>query len=101
METKVDMLLAPVRELLVQGGAFLPRLALAMFVIIVGWLAAKVLRFAVERMLRAVNLNVLGERSGMDGFLQQIGIRTDTVGLFGWIGYLLVILTTLMIAFNG
>lgn len=101
MDTKVDMLLAPVREFLVQLGAFLPRLALAMVVIAAGWLAAKVLRFAVERMLRAVNLNVLGERSGMDGFLQQAGVRTDTVGIFGWIGYWLVILAALIIAFNG
>ena len=101
METKVDMLLEPAREFLVQVGAFLPRLALAAAVIVGGWLAAKVVRFAVERTLRAANLNVLAERSGMDGFLQQAGFRIDTVGVFGWIGYWLVILTALMIAFNG
>jgi hypothetical protein len=98
---KVDMLLEPARAFLAQAGAFLPRLALAAVVLIAGWLAAKVARFAIERGLRAINFNVLAERAGMDGFLQQGGIRTDTVGIFGLIAYWVVILAALIIAFNG
>jgi hypothetical protein len=98
---KVDMLLEPARAFLAQAGAFLPRLALAAVVLIAGWLAAKVARFAIERGLRAINFNVLAERAGMDGFLQQGGIRTDTVGIFGLIAYWVVILAALIIAFNS
>lgn len=98
---KVDMLLEPARAFLAQAGAFLPRLALAAVVLIAGWLAAKLVRFAIERGLRAVNFNVLAERAGMDGFLQQGGIRTDTVGIFGLIAYWVVILAALIIAFNS
>jgi hypothetical protein len=98
---KFDMLLEPARAFLAQAGAFLPRLALALVVLVAGWLAAKVARFAIERGLRAVNFNVLAERAGMDGFLQQGGIRTDTVGIFGLIAYWVVVLAALIIAFNG
>jgi Conserved TM helix len=97
----VSMLLEPARAFLAQAGAFLPRLALAAVVLIAGWLAAKVVRFAVERGLRAINFNVLSERAGMDGFLQQGGISTDTTGIFGLIAYWVVILAALIIAFNG
>lgn len=97
----VSMLLEPARAFLAQAGAFLPRLALAAVVLIAGWLAAKVVRFAVERGLRAINFNVLSERAGMDGFLEQGGISTDTTGLFGLIAYWVVILAALIIAFNG
>ena len=97
----VSMLLEPARAFLAQAGAFLPRLALAAVVLIAGWLAAKVVRFAVERALRAINFNVLSERAGMDGFLQQGGISTDTTGIFGLIAYWVVILAALIIAFNG
>jgi hypothetical protein len=97
----VSMLLEPVRASLAQAGAFLPRLALAAVVLVAGWLAAKVVRFAVERGLRAINFNVLAERAGMDGFLQQGGIRTDTTGIFGLIAYWVVILAALIIAFNS
>ncbi len=98
---KLDMLIEPVRALLVQVGAFLPRLALAVVVLIGGWLLAKVARFAVVKALRAINFNVLTERAGMDGFLEQGGIRTDTTGIFGVLVYWLVILAALIIAFNS
>ena len=97
----VSMLLEPARAFLAQAGAFLPRLALAAVVLVAGWLAAKVVRFAVERGLRAINFNVLAERAGMDGFLQQGGIQTDTTGIFGLIAYWVVILAALIIGFNG
>jgi Conserved TM helix len=98
---KLDMLLEPVRAFLVQIGAFLPRLALAVVVLIAGWLLAKVARFAVVKGLRAINFNVLTERAGMDGFLQQGGIRSDTTAILGMIVYWLVILAALIIGSNG
>jgi hypothetical protein len=94
-------LLEPARTFLVQVGIFLPRLALALVVLVLGWLLAKGVRFTIEKGLRAINFNVLTERSGMDGFLQQGGTRGDTTSLFGLLAYWLVILAALIIAFNG
>lgn len=98
---RVDMFLEPLRVLLVQVGQFLPKLALALVVIIAGWIFAKVVRFTVVKALRAVNFSVLTERAGMDGFLKQGGIESDTTGIFGSLVYWLVILAALIIAFNG
>lgn len=95
------MLFEPVRAFLGQIGVFLPRLLVAIVVVFGGWLLAKVTRFAVARALRAINFNVLTERSGMDSFLRQGGMQGDTSGLFGWLVYWLVILAALIIAFNG
>jgi hypothetical protein len=97
----IDFLLESVREFLHQIAAFLPRLLLALVVVAVGWLLAKAARFAVERGLRAVNFTVLTERAGTDNFLNQAGMRGDTTTVFGLVAYWLVILATLMIAFNG
>jgi hypothetical protein len=97
----IDLLLETTREFLHQVAAFLPRLLLALVVLAVGWLLAKAARFAVERALRAVNFTVLTERAGTDNFLHQAGMRGDTTTLFGLVGFWLVILATLMIAFNG
>ncbi|MET0679459.1 MAG: hypothetical protein ABWZ41_00510 [Burkholderiales bacterium] len=98
---KFDMLIEPLRALLAQVGAFVPRLALAVVVLIGGWLLAKVARFAIVKALRAINFNVLTERAGIDGFLEQGGIRTDMTGIFGALVYWLVILAALLIAFQG
>ena len=93
--------LEPAKALLIQIGAFLPRLLIAAVVVVAGWLLAKVARFAVSRGLRAINFNVLTERAGLDGFLRQGGIAADTTAIVGILVYWLVILAALLIAFNG
>lgn len=97
----IDMVLDATREFLHQTAIFLPKLLLALLVMLVGWLLAKAVRFAVQRALRAVNFNVLTERAGTDNFLQQAGMRGDTTTLFGLLAFWVVILAALIIAFNG
>src|ERR1700761_1112812 len=92
----LDFLPETTRHFLEQGAELLPKLALAFGIILVGWLIAKAVRFAVERGLRAVNFNVLTERAGTDHFLQQGGLRGDTTTLFGLLAYWVVILAALM-----
>jgi hypothetical protein len=98
---RVDVLLEPLRTILIQIGAFLPRLALALAVVLVGWVVAKALRFAVIRALRAINFHVLAQRAGIDGFLEQGGIRTDTVAILGTLVYWVVVVVALVVASNG
>ncbi|MCK9213204.1 MAG: hypothetical protein WA012_16410 [Rhodoferax sp.] len=93
--------LEPARAFLVQIGSFLPRLLIALVVVIGGWLLAKVARFAFTKALRAINFNVLTERAGLDGFLRQGGMAGDTTSIFGLLLYWLVVLTAVLIAFNG
>ncbi|GAA4329687.1 hypothetical protein GCM10023165_02780 [Variovorax defluvii] len=93
--------LEPLRAILFQIGAFLPRLLIALVVVVAGWLLAKVARFTVVKGLRAINFPVLTERAGLDNFLRQGGTLGDTTNLFGLLVYWLVILATLLIAFNG
>ncbi|RZL66421.1 MAG: hypothetical protein EOP81_00165 [Variovorax sp.] len=93
--------LEPVRAFLFQLGAFLPRLLVAAIVVVAGWLLAKVVRLVITKALRAINFNVLTERSGLDGFLRQGGVTGDTTSIFGVLAYWLVILAALLIAFNG
>lgn len=98
---QVNIYLEPLRAVLMEAGAFLPRLGIAVLVLIVGWLAAKFVKFALIKALRAINLNVLSERAGLDAFLSQGGIRSDTTQIIGVIAYWLVVLTSLLIAFNS
>src|ERR1700694_3529241 len=97
----IDVLLEPVQVFLRQVGELLPRLLIAIVVLVAGWLLAKLARFAVSRGLRAVNFNVLTDRAGMDGFLRNGGIRADTTDLLALLCYWLAILAALVIGFNG
>jgi len=97
----IQIYIEPLRAFLFQIGAFIPRLLLAAIVVVVGWLVAKVVRFTVVRALRAINFHVLTERSGIDNFLKQGGMVSDTTAVFGVLAYWLVILASMLIAFNG
>ena len=97
----VNMLLESTRESLHQIGVFLPRLLLAIVIIVVGWLVAKAARFAIVKALRAINFNVVTEKAGVDAFLKQGGADIDTVRVLGSLTYWLVIIAALMIASNS
>jgi hypothetical protein len=97
---QIDMLLEPIRVFLRQLGDLLPRLLLALLVLIAGWLIAKAVRFAIVKGLRAVNFHVVTQRAGLDGFLRDGGIESDTTEILGVLVYWLVILGALVIGFN-
>jgi flagellar biosynthesis protein FliQ len=96
----LDLVLEPLRVFLRQAAEFLPRLAVALIVFIVGWILAKVARYSIMKGLRAVNFHVVTQRAGLDGFFKQGGIRADTTEIIALIVYWLVILGALVVGFN-
>jgi Conserved TM helix len=95
-----NMLAETTREFVHRTAEFLPQLVMALVVVFIGYLIAKVARFLVERGLRAMNLNVLTERAGTDNFLAQAGFRGDTCTLFGLLAFWLVLVESLVEAFK-
>ena len=97
-----SMLLEPIRETLHQIGAFLPRLLLAIFVLVIGWLVAQAPCASRSSRRCARSTSTSSPRSaGIDHFLQQGGTDIDTIRVLGGLFYWLVILAALMIAFNS
>ena len=101
LELDFDLLIAPLRAFLVQAADFVPRLILALVVILLGWLLAKAARFAIVKGLRAVNFHIVTQRAGLDGFLRDGGIAADTTEIIGLVIYWLVILGALVVGFNS
>jgi hypothetical protein len=97
----IDVMLEPLRVFLRQVGDLLPRLGLALIILIVGYFIARAVKFVVVKGLRAGNFHVLSERSGMDGFLRDGGVNADTTDILGLLCYWIVILAALIIGFNG
>lgn len=98
---KVSLYFEPVRAFLVQIGTVLPKVLVALLIVLMGWILAKVSRFVVRKALRAVNLDVLTHRAGIDAFLERGGVRSDTIGILARLVYWLVIAISLLVAFNS
>jgi hypothetical protein len=96
----IELSLEPVRAFLRAAGDFLPRFAVALLIVLAGWMVAKMVRFAIVKGLRAVNFNVLTERAGIDAFWRDGGIGADTSEILALLFYWLVILASLVIGFN-
>ena len=96
-----DMMLEPLRAFLHQVGDLLPRLILALLLLVAGYFVARLVKFVVVKGLRAGNFHVLSERAGIDGFLRDGGVGADTTEILGLLFYWLVILAALVVGFNG
>ena len=98
---RIDVMLEPVRVFLAQLADLLPRLGLALVVLIVGYFIARGVKFVVIKALRAGNFHVLSDRAGIDGFLRDGGVSADTTEILAMLCYWIVILAALVVGFNG
>jgi hypothetical protein len=63
--------------------ALLPRLGIALLLLMVGWVVATLARKGAIRIARLLRIDVLAERAGIEGFLVQGGVRYTAVTLIG------------------
>lgn len=81
--------------------AAIPRVIGFLVILVIGWLIAGVLAAAVAALLRAVRFNDLAQRSGLAGFVHNMGVRTDTAGVLANIVKWFVRLIVLVVAFDA
>jgi len=86
-----SVLLKSLRVTVGEVGAFLPDLALAIFLLIIGWLLARLVRRMAIRGLRLLQVDQLAERSGVDDFLVRGGVEVTTVTLLAGTLYWLIL----------
>lgn len=79
----------------------IPRIIGFLVILIIGWLISGLLASAVAAVLRAVRFNDLAQRSGLAGFVQSMGLRTDTAGVLANIVKWFVRLIVLVVAFDA
>lgn len=81
--------------------AAIPRVIGFIVILIIGWLISGILASAVAALLRAVRFNDLSQRSGLTGFVQNMGLRTDAAGVMANIVKWFVRLIVLVVAFDA
>jgi hypothetical protein len=96
----INTKLEPVRVIWERVYDYLPNVGFALGWLVLFLVLARIARFAVRRGLRAINVNVLTERAGLDDFLRRGGIESDTTDIFALIVYWLLIVVGLLLAFD-
>ena len=89
----------PVKAMSVKIWSYIPAIAGAIVILVVGWLIAKVIEAIIARVLKAVKLDAASEKAGIAGVLAQGEIRMTLSELIGavvyWLVMLIVLATTL------
>src|SRR3982751_23649 len=79
----------------------IPKVIGFLVILIIGWIVASALAGAVAALLRAVKFTELAERSGLAGFVQKMGLHTDSAGVIALIAKWFVRLIVLVVAFDA
>lgn len=79
----------------------IPKVIGFLIILIIGWLVASALAALVTAVLRAVRFNDLAQRSGLTGFVRQMGIQRDAASFIADIAKWFVRLIVLVAAFDA
>ena len=78
--------------------AFLPNLAGALIILILGYIVAKIASAVLRRLLAAIGFDRLGERTGIAKLLKQINVERTASYILGRIVFWILMLTFLLSA---
>lgn len=76
----------------------LPRVIAGLVVFLLGWLVARLLSRAIERLLTVVRFNALAERVGAVGLLRRANVTVSPAGMIGKFVYWTILLVVLITA---
>lgn len=79
----------------------IPKVIGFLVILIIGWFIASALAAAVTAILRAIRFNDLAQRSGLSGFVRQMGVQRDAAGFVADIAKWFVRLIVLVAAFDA
>ena len=96
-----SLVVEPVQNLLNQLMTFLPTLAGALLLLLVGWIIAKAIEALAVRVLKTLTLDKIADQIQLSGILSKGGIKQKLSELVGAIVYWLVMLAVVMVVFNA
>jgi len=92
----VTLFVDSLKQAWTQLADYLPRIAVAILMLLLGWGVAKFLRRVTIRVLRLLRVDLLAERSGVEDFLIQGGVRLTAVTILANLLYWLIMLTVIL-----
>src|SRR3989338_1574952 len=101
MEWMTVVVADPVKAMLIKIWSYIPTLAGAILILVVGWLIAKVIEAVVVRALKAVRLDAASDKAGVSNVLAQGEIKMTLSELIGALVYWLVVLVIIATALNA
>ncbi|MCP5277229.1 MAG: hypothetical protein H6935_02575 [Thiobacillus sp.] len=98
---QVDIFTASLTTFWTQLASFVPQLLVALVLLFIGWILAKVARSGVRRLLVALKFDKITEKSGLEAFMQHAELELSVAGVIGNLVYWLIILVMIVTVANS
>lgn len=101
MREQLNLFFESSQQFLNEIAIALPKIIGAILILIIGWLLAKLIKMMFVKLLKLVKFNFLTEKSGIEKFLQDGGVKTDAISVLGTLVYWIVMLIVIMATLNS
>ncbi len=91
----------PIKEMLTKISGFLPTLAGALIILIVGWIVAKIIKRVVTRVLKSIDFDKITDKAGVSEILRKGGIKLTVTQMLSTLAYWLVMIMVLIMVVNA
>jgi len=79
---------------------FGPRILISIVILLIGWLCAVLIKKIVTKLLKALGLDVVSDKTGLKHFIERGGTHKGPSSIIGVGLYWIIILSTLIMVFN-
>ncbi|MCB0516250.1 MAG: hypothetical protein R2798_11930 [Chitinophagales bacterium] len=84
-----------------QFAIFIPRLLGALLILLIGWIIARSIKWAVKKLLTAINFEKIADKLEIDEFLRKGGVKLTSTDIFASLVYWTIMLVVLITFFNS
>ena len=96
-----NLIVDPVRQMLARILGFIPVLFGALIILIVGWMVARLIRWLVDTLLKAVHFDTMAHKAGISDILRKGDIKITAREVVSGIVYWLIIIMVLVMAVDA
>jgi hypothetical protein len=96
-----ELIADPVRQMLAKILAYLPILLGALIILIVGWIVAKLIKRAVDMLLKAVRFDLMANKTGITEVLRKGDLNITASQVVSGLVYWLIIIMVLVMAVDA
>lgn len=100
MKEQVQIFLESTQEFLNEIARVLPLILGAILILFIGWIIAKMVKKLFIKLFKLMKFNYLTEKSGIEKFLNEGGIKISFIDLLGSLIYWLIMFIVIMAALN-
>lgn len=98
---QLDVFVASFTSFWSELARFIPQLLVAVVLLFIGWLLAKLARTGIMRLLSLLKFDRVTERSGLEAFLKQADLDVSVSSILGNLIYWLIILVMIVTVANS